>query len=100
MTDFACSVLAVARKIPPGRLVSYGRLAALAGWPGRARGVGFVMRSQTDTTVPCHRVVFADGRLAPEGTFQNQGGQLALLEKEGIGFLPDGRADIKKHLWP
>ena len=96
--EFSARVKETARRIPPGYVLSYGRLAALAGFPSRARGAGFVMRSCQDASVPCHRVVFADGKLTEEGIFPEPG-QRALLEAEGVLFLPDGRVDMPRCLW-
>ena len=45
---------------------------------------------------PCHRVVFSDGRLASAFAFGGEGVQRALLEAEGVEFLPDGRVDMAK----
>ena len=49
--------------------------------------------------VPCHRVVFADGRLAPGFAFGGPDAQRDLLEGEGVGFLPDGRVDLAHFRW-
>ena len=48
---------------------------------------------------PCHRVVFRDGSLAPGFAFGGPGAQRALLEAEGVTFLPDGRVDMARHQW-
>lgn len=49
--------------------------------------------------VPCHRVVFANGSLAPGFAFGGAGEQRRMLEAEGVRFLPDGRVDMKKSAW-
>ena len=49
--------------------------------------------------VPCHRVVFKDGRLAPGFAFGGPDAQHSLLESEGVGFLPDGRVDMNRYVW-
>jgi len=64
---FAARVLAVVRRIPAGRVATYGDVAALAGRPRAWRAVGNVMRTCDDATVPCHRVVAAGGRLGGYG---------------------------------
>ena len=71
-TAFQQRVLAATRKIPYGKTITYGRLAARAGFPRAARAVGSVMASNpVPIIVPCHRVVGAGGRLggysAPQG---------------------------------
>lgn len=91
----------VVRQIPAGRVASYGQVARMMGEPRRARFVGFAMHASPGVAggVPCHRVVFADGRLAPGFAFGGPGEQRRLLEAEGVGFLPDGRVDLKSYGW-
>jgi O-6-methylguanine DNA methyltransferase len=75
-------VLAVVRRIPRGRVATYGDVATLAGRPRASRAVGNVMRHCDDPSVPCHRVVAAAGALG------GYGGHLQLkrerLRAEGI----------------
>jgi methylated-DNA-protein-cysteine methyltransferase-like protein len=88
------------RRIPYGRVASYGLLAAIAGYPRGAHAVGFAMRCCHDPSVPCHRVVTKDGRLSD--SFDLQGGneaQRARLLKEGVEFLHDGRVDMARFSW-
>ena len=66
-SQFSLRVLAVVRRIPPGRVVTYGDVAALAGRPGAARAVGNIMRGCGRPDVPCHRVIAAGGRLGGYG---------------------------------
>ena len=63
--------------------------------------MGFAMHSSPGVMggVPCHRVVFKDGRLAPGFAFGGPGAQRSLLESEGVGILPDGRVDMNRYLW-
>ena len=82
MTEFSARVLAVVRRIPAGRVATYGDVADLAGRPGAARAVGNIMRDCRARDVPCHRVVAAAGRL---GGFGGQTAlKRALLEAEGV----------------
>ena len=53
----------IVRQIPPGCVATYGQIARLAGMPRSARTVGYAMASCKDPSVPCHRVVGADGSL-------------------------------------
>jgi O-6-methylguanine DNA methyltransferase len=79
---FRARVLAAVRRIPAGRVATYGDVAAVAGQPRAARAVGNIMRDCRTHDVPCHRVVAAGGRL---GGFGGQPGlKRALLEAEGI----------------
>lgn len=89
--DFDTLVYALAAGIPPGFVASYGQLAVLAGQPGWARRAGSAMR-RAPAGLPCHRVVNSAGRTAPGWAEQR-----ALLENEGVAFLPGGRVDMKKH---
>lgn len=78
---FAERVRAVVRGIPRGQTLSYGQIAAAAGSPGAARAVGTVMARNTDTSVPCHRVIKADG--SPGGYNGLRGEKERLLRQEG-----------------
>ena len=60
-------MLSVVRRIPPGRVATYGEVAALAGRPRAARAVGNIMRGCGRPDVPCHRVIAAGGRLGGYG---------------------------------
>jgi O-6-methylguanine DNA methyltransferase len=66
-TAFRQRVLAAVKRIPPGRVSTYGDIAALAGAPRAARAVGTAMRECRDPRVPCHRVIGAAGALGGYG---------------------------------
>jgi methylated-DNA-protein-cysteine methyltransferase related protein len=83
----------VVRSIPAGRVAPYGLVALVAGRPRAARAVGNVMLECDDPTVPCHRVVHADGSLAP--SFRSQ---RARLRREGVRFV-GARVDLRERLW-
>ena len=68
-SDFRARVLSVVRRIPAGRVATYGDVARLAGAPRAARAVGTVMRKCRDPRVPCHRVIAAGGGLGGYGAF-------------------------------
>lgn len=91
----------VVRQIPAGRVASYGQVARMMGAPRCARQVGYAMHGSPGLAggVPCHRVVFADGRLAPGFAFGGPGEQRRLLEAEGVGFGADGRVDMGRFSW-
>ncbi len=81
-------VYAVIRQIPRGKVATYGQIARLVGAPRMARFVGFALhRNPYEGEVPCHRVVFADGSLAPGFAFGGPGEQRRRLEREGVTFL-------------
>ena len=79
---FGDRVLSVVRRIPPGRVASYGDIAALAGRPRAARAVGNIMRTCRDRSVPCHRVIASGGRIGGYGG--NLGLKRELLKAEGV----------------
>lgn len=91
----------VVRQVPAGRVATYGQVARLMGAPRCARQVGYAMHGSPGAAggVPCHRVVFADGSLAPGFAFGGPGEQRRMLEGEGVGFLPDGRVDLARFSW-
>lgn len=89
---------AVIRRIPPGRVATYGQIAELAGFPGHARQVGYALFALTpSTTVPWQRVINAAGRISLKPL---TGGisQRLLLEKEGIRFAGD-RVSLRAFGW-
>ena len=75
-------MLAAVRRIPPGRVATYGDIASLAGAPRAARAVGTVMRNCRDTRIPCHRVIAAGGGLGGYGS--NLQLKRELLRAEGL----------------
>jgi O-6-methylguanine DNA methyltransferase len=79
---FTARVLSVVRRIPPGRVATYGDVAALAGKPRAARAVGNIMKGCGRPDVPCHRVIAAGGRLGGYGG--NEVLKRSLLAAEGI----------------
>ena len=81
-SGFRTRVEAVVRKIPKGKTMAYGEVAAAAGRPGAARAVGAIMASNKDKTVPCHRVIRADGNLGGYNSI-NGPSKEALLRQEG-----------------
>lgn len=82
MNNFKDRVLAAVRRIPVGRVATYGDIAVRAGRPGAARAVGNIMRECRRPDVPCHRVIAAGGRLGGYGG--SEGLKRALLLAEGI----------------
>lgn len=75
-------VLSVVRRIPPGRVATYGDVAVLAGRPRAARAVGNIMRDCRRPDVPCHRVIAAGGRLGGYGGSEFL--KRSLLAAEGV----------------
>ncbi len=93
-------VYAVVRRIPRGRVATYGDVAALAGLPGRAREVGWALHALDDESrVPWQRVVNARGEVSARGEPAAARVQRALLEREGVRFGANGRIDLAKRRW-
>ena len=95
---FTARVLSLVRRIPPGRVATYGDVAAAAGHPGAARAVGNVMRGCTVRGVPCHRVVAAAGRLGGYGGYV--GLKRDLLRAEGIRVVGSSIRDFRTRRFP
>ena len=91
----------VVRRIPRGRVATYGQVAALAGLPGQARLVGYVLyAAATDGALPWHRVINAQGRISARG--EGPGAsvlQRLRLEQEGIPFDARGRVSLERWGW-
>jgi methylated-DNA-protein-cysteine methyltransferase-like protein len=95
MNTFFKQVYDIVEQIPYGKVISYGQIARLLGRPRAAREVGWAMRMCPEH-LPWQRVVMADGAVTG-GEYANM--RRALLEAEGIDFLPDGRVDMSICNW-
>ena len=95
MNSFFKDVYTFVECIPYGKVVSYGQIAGMLGRPRAAREVGWAMRCCPEH-LPWHRVVMADGSITG-GEYADM--RKALLESEKVGFLPDGRVDMKDFRW-
>ncbi|MEQ1898392.1 MAG: MGMT family protein [Vicinamibacterales bacterium] len=84
--SFATRVMSAVRRIPVGRVATYGDIAALAGSPRAHRAVGTVMRECRDPGLPCHRVVAAGGAIGGYGG--NLQLKRELLRAEGLEVTP------------
>ena len=94
---FASRVLSVVRRIPPGRVATYGDVAGAAGRPRAWRAVGNIMRTCTARDVPCHRVIAAAGRLGGYGG--NTAMKRALLQAEGVQVTGTRIRDFHERRW-
>ena len=100
MGAFNDAVYEAVRQIPAGRVASYGQVARLVGRPRNARFVGYALHVNPEPgVIPCHRVVFKDGSLAPGFAFGGEDEQRRMLAEEGVAFLPDGRVDMGRCQW-
>jgi O-6-methylguanine DNA methyltransferase len=85
------------KKIPKGKVATYGQVAQLAGNKKMARAVGNALHKNPDpSTIPCYRVVNSKGELAGEFAFGGAGVQARLLEADGVEVV-DGKVDLEKY---
>lgn len=93
-------IYAVVRRIPRGRVATYGQVAALAGLEGHARQAGYAMHAlPTGTSVPWHRVINARGEISRRARFGGELRQRLLLEAEGVEFDWRGRIRLSRYQW-
>jgi methylated-DNA-protein-cysteine methyltransferase-like protein len=99
--DFFEQVYQVARLIPPGRVSSYGAIAAYLGTKGAARLVGYAMNAahQQHPPVPAQRVVNRQGLLTGKHHFGHPTRMQELLEAEGVVVVNDQVRDFKQLFW-
>lgn len=107
------------KKIPKGKVMTYGEIARILGNPRLARQVGWALHANGLADVPCHRVVDRNGRIAPNyggpslksfgapsksrfagrsGAFDGWGEQKRRLEAEGVKFVDEMHVDLSKYL--
>ncbi|HEV7508755.1 MAG TPA: DNA alkylation repair protein [Thermoanaerobaculia bacterium] len=94
-------IYSVIRRVPRGKVVTYGQVAALAGLPKRARLVGTALREAPDgLDLPWQRVINAGGKVSSRGDLGvREGYQRHLLEEEGVIFDAHGRTDLERFGW-
>ena len=93
-------IYAVVRRIPRGRVATYGQVAKLAGLAGHARQVGYALHALPDhSAVPWHRVVNAHGTISLRRSSGADQLQRMLLEEEDIAFDLGGRLNLKRVGW-
>ena len=114
MGEFANKVFDVVKRIPRGKVATYGQVACMIGSPRSARYVGFVLRTNPEPArpelanpeqgasageIPCHRVVFKDGHLCHGYVFGGPNVQKRLLEQERVTFADSTHVDLRACLW-
>lgn len=98
--EFPKRVLDVVRRVPKGRLATYGQVALLAGFPGRARQVGMVLKGLPEgSRVPWHRIVNAQGHIPTQGRPWGALEQARRLRLEGVSVDPEGRLSLRSYKW-
>ena len=98
--SFYQKVYEIVRRVPEGRVASYGQIARMAGSPRASRAVGHALHVNPMpgvNTLPPDRE--QEGRLAPAFAFGGTDAQRKLLEAEGVKVDEEGYVDIKKYCW-
>lgn len=91
------AVYRAVRNIPEGKVATYGQIALLSETGPRVVGK-YLHQNKDPKTVPCHRVVHADGTLAPNYAFGGEDKQMQLLTREGVVFRKN-KIDLKEFGW-
>jgi len=92
-------VYELVRRIPPGRVMTYGQIAELLGEGYTARTVGFVMHAADEETTPWQRVINSQGACSTGRVILPPDKQQRMLEAEGIEFDARGRCDLGRFRW-
>ncbi len=99
MTIFE-KIYEIVKRIPRGKVATYGQIARLAGNERWSRAVGYALHANPDPDgIPCFRVVNRFGGLAPAFAFGGISVQAELLKSEGIEVRGDNTVDLEKYLW-
>lgn len=100
MSEFSDRVYHLVRRIPSGRVMNYGGVAAVLGTPRAARGVGYALSALPEATdVPWWRVVDRNGEIAIRHDPFAARLQRILLEDEGVEFDDEDRIDLRRFRW-
>ena len=98
--DLYPRIYAVVKRIPQGRVATYGQIASLAGISGHARLIGYALSALSPKNdVPWHRVINAKGRVSMRSEPGWENGQRSLLEAEGVRFDAEGEVALSRFRW-
>jgi len=92
-------VYKIVRRIPRGRVMTYGQIAYMLGQGYTPRTVGFVMHGADESNTPWQRVINSQGKVSTGRIVLPTDKQQRLLEREGVKFDERGRCDLEKFLW-
>ena len=93
-------IFRIVRRIPKGKVATYGQVAGLAGFPAQARLTGYALHSLKEgTDVPWYRVLNASGRISFPAGSDAEAVQRSLLEAEGVKFQKNGSVDLERFGW-
>ena len=99
MTAFE-RIYEIVKKIPKGKVATYGQIAQLAGNPKWSRVVGYALHNNPyPDEIPCFRVVNRVGKLAPSFAFGGIDVQADLLRRDGVEVQENNTVDLEKYLW-
>lgn len=99
ISGFAADVYNAVKNVPRGKVATYAQIALMSGHRGAARAVGNALHvNPYFGSVPCHRIVNAQGRLAPEFAFGGAKEQQRMLEAEGVK-VTDDKVDLEVYQW-
>lgn len=98
-SSFYQRVWDVVAQIPPGRVTTYGDIAAYLGRRGAARTVGWALNEAIGKGLPCHRVVNRNGVLTGKKYFETPRVMEERLRSEGVAFVEDDQVDLEAHRW-
>lgn len=88
------------KKIPYGKVATYGQIAVMAGNPHWSQVVGYALHVNPDPEhIKCHRVVNRFGEVSPAFAFGGSNVQIELLRGEGVEVSDDGKVNLKEYLW-
>lgn len=89
----------VVKRIPRGKVCTYGQIALLVGNPRLSRVVGYALHVNPEPgVIPCHRVVNRNGEVSRAFAFGGENMQIQLLEDEGVEFVA-GKVPLDKYMW-
>lgn len=97
--DYRERVYEIVRRIPEGRVMTYGQLAIILGEGYTPRTVGFVMHASEEESVPWQRVINSQGACSTGRLILPADRQQRMLETEGILFDARGRCDLNQYRW-
>ena len=87
------------KKVPAGRVTTYGAIACAIGCPRMAKYVGYALHVNPQPgVIPCHRVVNRYGAVSPAFAFGGENRQIELLISENVEVI-DGKVDLSKYLY-
>lgn len=93
-------IWSIVKRVPRGRVATYGQIAEIAGLEGHARQVGYALHNlPSRSDVPWHRVINAKGEVSARRAGDSHELQRMLLEAEGVVFNTLGRVDLKQFRW-